>query len=297
LLLLAIIYGIYQLRYQWIIRTNSKLEKEVKLHVAQHKLLIEELKESIKELEISRERLIKANNEKEKLISILVHDLSTPLKFLNKLSTRLHTQFDNLEAPDKMELIREINASSTEIFIFSDNFLKWLHPSRLKLQSVIQPFEIKIVLDELYNDYNNISGFRNNTIDLDLDRNSTVTTDRFAVKIIMRNLMVIANSYIDNSHISIRFNTTPASSIFTVNFPASAALQDSIEKIYLLKDDLEGLQIGEYPLFINFSIIKSLVSKIGGNLQVVHSANGTISLSVVFPNLVVTDLPLTDNLN
>jgi len=287
LLLAALVYGVYKLRYQWIIRTNRKLEKEVKLHVAQHKRLIIELQDSIEELEVSRERLIKVNNDKEKLISILVHDLSSPLKFLNKLSTRLHTQFDNMGSAERRELIRALNGSSTEIFIFSDNFLKWLHPSKIKMKSVIQEFDAKVILDELYLDYINIAGFRNNTIEKHVNSAPNIISDRFAVKIIMRNAIVIANSYIENCRIRLSFTSQQEINTLLIQFPASPSVQESIEKIYLLHDDLEGLEIGEYPLFINFSIIKTLLNKINGAISIIHTTSDSLSLSVVFPNLTV----------
>lgn len=290
LLLIGIVYAIYKIRYQWIIRTNRKLEKEVKLHVAQHKLLIDELRKSIEELEASREKLIKLNNDKEKLISILVHDLSTPLKFLNKLATRLHTQFHQLPLPDRLELVRELNVSSTEIFIFSDNFLKWLHPSRLRLTSVIQEFDVQAVLNELFNDYNNISGFRHNKISFEIDSKASVISDRFAVKIIMRNLIVISNIYIDNSLIHFTFTAGGEANSLKVSFPASVFLQESIRKIYLTEDELGSLEIGEYPLFINFSIIKTLAAKINGSLKIIQDNSESISLSLTFPNFNKEDI-------
>ncbi|HTL10308.1 MAG TPA: triple tyrosine motif-containing protein [Chitinophagaceae bacterium] len=287
-LLLGLIYLVYKLRYRWIIRMNTRLENEVRAHVIEHKKLIQQLQLSVVDLKLSKDNLIKANNEKEKIISVLIHDLISPLKFLNKLAGRLYQHFDHMEVADQKKIAGEINASTAEIFSFSDNFLKWLNPARAAFNRSVETFDMKDIVAELAAIYEDIHIIRHNVFQLTAEAASVVTTDRSFIKTIGRNLIYFANTNCAGNTISLSFDKIKNTNRFTLTFNGSKKIQDKINYLYALDNNLADLEVSDYGFYINFAVIKDLLARINGSFEN-RFTDGNIIIEVVFPDLLKND--------
>ncbi len=102
----------YRLRTSQLLKNQSKLEKQVA--------------EKTNELLQKNEALEKNNSINTRLISIISHDIVTPLKFLNVAGKNLLEKKNMMPETLKDETIREITTTSKELQLLSTNILNWI---------------------------------------------------------------------------------------------------------------------------------------------------------------------------
>lgn len=111
LLTSAALLGVYYLRLRQIRERNVVLHKQIK--------------QKTSELEGINTELIESNNTKNKLFSIIGHDLRNPVSALSTLTDMLQTNHTILSEKDKSHIIDHIQASSTALKLLVNNLLDW----------------------------------------------------------------------------------------------------------------------------------------------------------------------------
>jgi signal transduction histidine kinase len=167
---------------------NNMLNETIKI-LHENKLFIEKQSE---ELKLQKEELSKLNATKDKLFSILAHDLRNPFNVIIGFSDLLLKEFISLDKDEVFNMISLIHSSSTKTNDLLDNLLNWsqsqasrvaFNPKLLNLHNVVE--ETKGLLEgELFRKSIN---FKNVT-----DPNVMVKSDLNMLKVILRNLITNA---------------------------------------------------------------------------------------------------------
>lgn len=163
--------------YQKLIETkNDELE--------QNKI---QLLEQKSELEKSNNQLQKLNKAKEKLFSIIAHDIRTPISGL-KTSLELFNQ--NIISKEEFEeLSKELSVRVNQMQANLDNLLEWSQSQMKGIDIVQQKQALKpLVLDTLNLLQQNLS-IKNIKIDLDIPEHCWIYADTNHIKLIIRNLV------------------------------------------------------------------------------------------------------------
>lgn len=200
-----------------------------------------EFEEKLKESEL---QLRKINKDKDKLFSIIAHDLRSPFTTLQGFTEILLEDIDDLTKPEITQYLQSIYASSKNLMNLLDNLLSW---SRLNTGSIIfQPEPVDLV--KLIQDIIKVFMFtgKSKKINISAQFNSKehVICDRNMISTIIRNLLGNALKF-----------TAPGGSII-VN---SAFSENNYE-----------ITIKDNGLGINPDRVKEIVSK-----DVIHSLHGT----------------------
>jgi signal transduction histidine kinase len=88
--------------------------------------LEKQIAEKTRELQEKNDELEKTDNIKTRLISIISHDLVTPLRFLHLTGKNLVENKDGLTEPVRREAIAEIATTAKELELLSTNILNWI---------------------------------------------------------------------------------------------------------------------------------------------------------------------------
>lgn len=88
--------------------------------------LEQQVSEKTKELKEQNEILEKNNSIKTRLISIISHDIVTPLKFLNVAGKNLIDKRNLMSEDLQVETLKEITNTSQELQLLSTNILNWI---------------------------------------------------------------------------------------------------------------------------------------------------------------------------
>jgi len=96
---------------------------EEKLQYA--RLINEQLKDKNEQIAAQNEKLKELNTTKDRLFSIIGHDLKNPFTVLISISQMIKDQLDHLDNEDLKQSLNIINNASTQGFALLDNLLDW----------------------------------------------------------------------------------------------------------------------------------------------------------------------------
>ncbi|HLO59510.1 MAG TPA: two-component regulator propeller domain-containing protein [Bacteroidales bacterium] len=201
------------------------LEKAVKEKTAELNLQADHLLEVNKELQ-------RYNNTKDRLFSLISHDLVSPFNTIIGFSEVLKENYNQLTEKEKITYIRMIHESSRKVFLLLNNLLVWsrsqtnqikCNPEMVKLQSIIQ----EVV--ELNKEPLNVKNIKAN---VGCDDDLAVIADIEMLKTIVRNLFnnALKFSFRDGT---ISITATPNHKSVSVSFIDSGPgmNQDKIDEI------------------------------------------------------------------
>ncbi len=137
----------------------------------------------------TQDELYKLIEQKEKLISILAHDLKTPLRFMTTVSTYLHHNINLLDHKTLEQLTAELSASAKNTYSFADELLTWLSIQQQNFTLMISEVHMENLLNELQLFFQDIAKAQQTEIKIDLSDPVFIETDKRLLKIILRNIL------------------------------------------------------------------------------------------------------------
>ncbi|HXB09025.1 MAG TPA: ATP-binding protein [Puia sp.] len=161
------------------------------------------LVEKKKEIRISQQALLKTNKQREKLISLVIHDLRSPLRFLTMLASDLHDNQGSLSETDLKERTYSVKKGAQDIYHFSEDFLLWVTSQKDNFKVSKQLFFVRPLLQEIYDFYLEQVQQNGNRFSYAADDTLQVWSDPHLVITIIRNLTDNANKFTSQGEIRI----------------------------------------------------------------------------------------------
>ncbi len=167
--------------------------------VSQNVLLNQKVEERTKKLVEANKRLTESNSTKEKLFSIIAHDIKSPFNTLLGFVNALQNQYDEFDAEDHKKFIGYINDSANKIYTLADNLLIWSKLQQNMFEINLTPLNLNKIVrksSDLFNETirNKNINFLNKT-----DHSIFVMSDEFMLDTILRNLISNAIKYTDTN--------------------------------------------------------------------------------------------------
>ncbi|HSH67204.1 MAG TPA: HAMP domain-containing sensor histidine kinase [Bacteroidia bacterium] len=179
-------------RYRFKQRANILLEKQK-----------QEIEHTLQELTVTSDELNKVMEQKEKLTSILAHDLRTPLRFMTTISEYLYKNMHAITDEELKELSFEMSRSSKSTFAFAEELLTWLGIQKNNYKVECAATNIHQLMDELHAFFSDIARMNGTQIKVEDSGNLFVDTDERLLKIILRNLIDNAIKYTTDGTITL----------------------------------------------------------------------------------------------
>ncbi|HPN39293.1 MAG TPA: PAS domain S-box protein, partial [Melioribacteraceae bacterium] len=159
----------------------------------------------VEELIVTKNKLEKINREKDRLFSVIAHDLKSPFQGFLGITELLATGLDDLSITELKDIFEETNKSAHRIFDLLNNLLEWA-----KIQRGLTGIEpVKLDISEIIN--YNIALFSRNLLDKNIDiktelsSNVKVFADEKVLNTVIRNLLSNAIKFsFNNSQILIK---------------------------------------------------------------------------------------------
>lgn len=194
---------------KWVTVSGVKIIWQKKPATLNFLVDITEQKEIQEKLIEQNEELLRTNNQKDKLFSIISHDLKNPLHIILALSDVLTGETDDISSEEKVQIAKDIRKSAKTLRKILDDLLNW---AKLK-QNLITFNPKSLNLSELVNDafLNSFDNARdkNIIININVDENLCVFGDENLLKSLFRNLVTNAVKFsYENSEIDISAELT-----------------------------------------------------------------------------------------
>jgi signal transduction histidine kinase len=207
----------YRVRVNQLKINQAKLEKQVA--------------EKTEELQQKNNKLEKSNSINNRLISIISHDIITPLKFLNVAGKNLMEKKQLMTEELKDETIREITTTSKELQLLSTNILNWIKYQNENRRLVKEQFYLQDILNQVFSILNSMAHQKNLNLVSNVDAGLQVVQYFEPLKILIYNLVTNAIHFSDNGSITINARETENKLIVSVSDEGVGMTADQIKNI------------------------------------------------------------------
>lgn len=150
-----------------------------------HKLALEQ-KEKV---ELLNRELAEANITKDKFFSIISHDLKSPFTSILGYSELLKDEYQELSEDEKIEWIEMIHNSAKSSYELLENLLHWARTQRGQIKTVPETLNLRRIVQHSLILPEQIAKSKNIAIDIDIDNELEVFSDREMLLTIIRNLV------------------------------------------------------------------------------------------------------------
>jgi signal transduction histidine kinase/Flp pilus assembly protein TadD len=257
---IILIIGVFVYRLYYIKKRNN-------VQISQQKNELEKLNVL---LDIQNKELFETSRTKDKLFSVVAHDLKNPFQALVGYSEILVNDCEEL-SPDKIKsYARNINESSKNLLGLTRNLLDWARLQSEKITLKPEAIQVNLLMKEIVELYRfNIMQKRIN-INCDIEEGFLVTADRHMLNTVMRNLLSNAIKF-TNSEGAIRLSAEikNGEAVFAVTDSGIGMSREDIESLFNVNASFskQGTE-NEKGTGLGLLLCKEFVEKAGGKIQV-----------------------------
>ena len=165
---------------------------------------ITEIKEYETALKNSKEELSKLIIQKDKLFSIIAHDLRSPFSGLLGFSELLLEDFNNISTSEKILYISNINSSLKNLLSLIDNLLTWARLNLDKVSHEPKIISLDSIINSVFRSLAIVAKNKNIILKNNVSSNYNSYADPDMIETIIRNLVSNAIKYTnENGEVSI----------------------------------------------------------------------------------------------
>ncbi len=195
---------IFRLRYRYILIHNLRLEEEVRARTRLQQQLISDLQESNASLKISEKNLSRTVSEKERLVSVLIHDLRSPIRFLKNNIYHLSRNWKKYSPQELNDMFFTIDDTTKQIHFLAEELMYWVSTRSGKYLFDVREYRLSEIVNDLVALYGEIVTHSNNQLIVEAPGDIVIKTERTLLKTILRNLLDNANKNTESGIITIR---------------------------------------------------------------------------------------------
>jgi signal transduction histidine kinase len=198
----------------------------------------------------------------EKLISLIVHDLRSPLASHIFLIDHLYGNYSKLSAAETDELFFQLKESAGRISHFSSDFLTWYNSQKQGWEINRTPIELDSFLVQVSSFYKEMAHRKNLSFVYDIAEGLVVFSDEYILSIIIRNLVDNAVKYTRRGRVTI------------------AAFRDENAVCIAIKDTGAGIPAARIKALMEYGDINKVTPTFGYLfiLQFIQKLGGHISV-------------------
>jgi nitrogen-specific signal transduction histidine kinase len=146
----------------------------------------------------SEQKLIQANQTKDRFFSLIAHDLKNPFHAIIGLSHLLKTNYHQISNEDRESIINTIHQSSENMYQLLINLLDWARLQEGKIQINTERFEILSIVQECMTLFKPKIDEKKLNTRVDMEPDIRVAADKNMVRSIVRNLVGNAVKYTES---------------------------------------------------------------------------------------------------
>jgi signal transduction histidine kinase len=217
-------------------------------------------------VEVQSEELKSINSTKDRLFSIIAHDLRSPLSSLKGVMQLLDNEYISKE--EFKELSKRLQQNVDNVHGMLENLLLWSFSQMKGIKPNVKPFDLNFIIDETVQLFKEISMQKQ----IDLTNNSAIhfqaLGDEYQIRTVLRNLLNNALKFTP-SHGEININSTIKGQYVNLKISDSGIgiKQNDLAQIFsnpTLKTGTAGEKGTGFGLFL----CKELIEKNGGSIDV-----------------------------
>jgi signal transduction histidine kinase len=262
LLILGFVLIVVMLVHIWLKLIEKR--KEVRIQTEKLKATVVEQKETLEKLQESQRALQQSGKMREKLISLVIHDLRSPIRFLSMLAGDLHDNQASYSYDEVKERAFWIKKGTNDIYNFSEDFLLWVTSQKNNFSITKRLFPIRPLLQEIYEFFSDQVLQKGNTLSYEAAEELTICSDPHILITVIRNLVDNANKYTDHGSITIAAREEGACMLITISDTGKGMSRQQIDS-FLQNDNPEAIRSGSQ---LGHKFVSDLTKRIDGVVSI-----------------------------
>lgn len=226
------------------------------------------------------------NATKDKLMSIIAHDLRAPFNSTMGLVEIIQEDKDSLSEEEISDYLREIYSSLNNQYKLLENLLTWAEMQKGGIIPNKNNFNFFELVNELTNVFKRISENKKIKINNKVDNGFQLITDRNILRTIIHNLISNSIKFTNvGGDINIFAHTINEKIIIIVEDNGIGISKKKIDEILNRNENLSTNGTGgEKGTGLGLTIVFEMLEKIGGSLQIESSENVGSKFIINLPN-------------
>lgn len=232
------------------------------------KTLLQE--QTLSKLNAVNEDLLKANQDKDKFLKILAHDLKNPMFAISGFSDLLIKNFRKYDENTIEKQLGIINTTTKKTYDLLEELLLWTRSQSGKIPFAPRTVQIKNVCDDVLSLLNESAAVKQIEIISEINADLELHADVDMLRTILRNLISNAIKFThEKGQITLRAEQTGADIIITVSDNGIGMSQNTISKLWQIADlyTTPGTK-GEKGTGLGLMLCKEFVEKHNGKIWV-----------------------------
>lgn len=252
---------------------------------SKRKSLEETVKSRTEEIEKQKEELAALNESKDKLFTIIAHDLRNSFSALIGSSRILLEDYDALSEEDKLILINEISKATGKNYHLLENLLNWANFRTGSMKQNYEMINLREIAEECAGLQHAAAEKKNIQIENNIPSKASLWADRFMLGSVIRNLINNAVKFTDKGgSISIDYADTEEYCEISVRDTGAGMPEDIVSKLlgintYFTTTGTEG----ERGSGLGLKMSKEFIEKMGGIMLIESKPNFGSKFTLRFP--------------
>jgi signal transduction histidine kinase len=252
--------------------------EEIRINNEWLKMVNDKVQEQAHLMEETNKELVLSNATKDKLFSIIAHDLKGPFSSIMNFSEILYKKSGNLSEEKHHKFVYAIYESSHRVYDLLENLLQW---SRMQTQSMgysPEEFDIKEQIDSIYLLQRSHIDEKKIAFYINVEENQMVYADRNMLNTIMRNLIGNAIKFTEHGSIHVTVSQQGNNALFTIEDTGIGIPDTKLAGIFEIdsKKSTAGTK-GENGSGLGLIICRDFIQLHGGSISIKsQQGRGTI---------------------
>ena len=224
------------------VEIRKETEKALQNSNEEYEATNEELLESLEEIRTLNEKLTNINTTKEKLLSIIAHDLRNPLFTVLEFSDLLIKKANSFSTDQIVKCLHNIHDSTLHTFKLLENLLEWSRSQTGRLEFKPENIAVKNLINDAIDIASSQANKKSIEISYAAENESTVFVDKNMINTVLRNLLINAIKFTNrNGKIIIKIQSQQNHTLFSVCDSGVGMSQEAISKIFKITETVKTL--------------------------------------------------------
>lgn len=274
LLLAGLLFAAIRLYLRFRTRQYEIRQRKLEMQVA----------EKTKELQEQNEVLEKNNSIKTRLISIISHDIVTPLKFLTVAGKNLIQKRKMMSEDLQVETLQEITNTSQELQLLSTNILNWIKYQNENRRLAKETFSLYEMVDQVLGLLQSLARQKNLVIENRVDPGLEVQVLYEPLKILVYNLLTNAIQFTEKGNITVTANRENSHLRLAVEDQGIGMSPEQIQRLMADEVVITSANVDNKKGHgLGYLIIKDLLKTMDASLSIQSKKGSGTTVSVSFP--------------
>jgi K+-sensing histidine kinase KdpD len=209
------------------------------------------------------EALTASNLVKEKMITVILHDLRSPLRFLHIMADHIYENYQKAARPEMTDMLLKFRNATQDLNEFTQDFMTWTNAQKEGFVIRRERIALWETVAGIVSLYEPAAAIRNNKLVNGVPPELTLISDLNILKLIIRNLADNANKYTVGGEIRIEARQDENNTLITITDTGTSMDKSLIAGILNNTYQADGSNHG-----LGYKIILELLARIEGKLTI-----------------------------